>query len=382
MNPDPYTRRQMDASNPGPDEQPASARETVPASFEELHAEAKAALTYSANTLRVLRERYRAAHAIELGRWQSLYDELDDAERRPIDAPPETTDDTDGAMAAEAGAEDARIRALRTEVERLGEEVGNHQSELAKFDLVIKHLESSWLFLERGDATLIAEESMPESRHDLQMRIVEAQEAERSRLAQEIHDGPGQALTNAIFQVEYVERVVVRDPRAARAELRYMRDVLRRELGDVRTFISALRPPVLDQLGLDGAIREAIDHMEALTGLAIEADLRGAPERLGEAEQTVVLRIVQEALHNVRKHAKASTVHVSTDDRDGEWTVEVRDNGHGFDVGAVAARGRRNFGLQFMRERAALIGATFDVRSRPDGGTVVRLMIPVGARGE
>ena len=66
-----------------------------------------------------------------------------------------------------------------------------------------------------------------------------------------------------------------------------------------------------------------------------------------------------------------------TADRDG-WIVEVRDDGRGFDVGAVAARGRRNFGLQFMRERAELIGARFEVRSRPDGGTVVRIAIPRG----
>ena len=70
----------------------------------------------------------------------------------------------------------------------------------------------------------------------------------------------------------------------------------------------------------------------------------------------------------------------STDD---DWVLEVRDDGRGFDVGAVAARGRRNFGLQFMRERAELIGARFDVRSRPDGGTVVRLAIPTWeARGD
>ena len=67
------------------------------------------------------------------------------------------------------------------------------------------------------------------------------------------------------------------------------------------------------------------------------------------------------------------------DEHDGEWVLEVRDDGRGFDVGAVAARGRRNFGLQFMRERAELIGARLDVRSRPDGGTVVRLTIPTGA---
>ena len=88
------------------------------------------------------------------------------------------------------------------------------------------------------------------------MRIVEAQEAERARLAQEVHDGPAQALSNAIFQVEYIERVLDHDVRLARTELRFLRELLRRELGDVRTFISQLRPPVLDQLGLDGAIRD------------------------------------------------------------------------------------------------------------------------------
>ena len=382
MNRDPYTRRQMDAPNVGADGPPASPQPAPNASFDELHAEAKAALTYSANAMRVIRERFREQHAAELTRWQSLYDELETAERRPLEAPDPGGHPPDPAAAAEAGAQDARLRALRNEVERLGEEVGRHQSDLAKLDLVIRNLESTWLFLGRGDATLLNEPPMPGNVADLQMRIVEAQEAERARLAQEVHDGPGQALSNAIFQVEYIERVLLRDPRAARTELRFLRDVLRRELGDVRSFISQLRPPVLDQLGLDGAIRDTIERMTALSGLPINADLSAPPEVLGEAEQTVVLRITQEALHNVRKHAGASSVSVSTESRDGEWTLEVRDDGHGFDVGAVAARGRRNFGLQFMRERAELIGASFDVRSRPDGGTVVRLMIPVGARGE
>jgi signal transduction histidine kinase len=94
----------------------------------------------------------------------------------------------------------------------------------------------------------------------------------------------------------------------------------------------------------------------------------------------VALRVTQEALQNVRKHAAASTVVVSTDVADDAWALEIRDDGRGFDVGAVAARGRRNFGLQFMRERAELIDARFDVRSRTDGGTVVRLEIPTGAR--
>ena len=381
MKPDPYTPGQMDAPNAGTERSAASPKDARPASFDELHAEAKAALTYSANAIRVIRERFREAHATEVARWRSLYEQLDEAEHRPVErhaAPAEP----DAASAAEAGAEDARLRALRSEVERLGQDVGDHQSQLAKLDLAIKNLESTWVFLEQGDATLVRDDQLPGNIADMQMRIVEAQEAERTRLAQEIHDGPGQALTNAIFQVEYLERMIVRDPRGARGELRFLRDILRRELSDVRTFISALRPPVLDQLGLDGAIRDTINHMQTLTGLPITAELTAPPEGLGEAAQTVVLRIVQEALHNVRKHAAASAVTVSTEARDGDWMLEVRDDGQGFDVGAVAARGRRNFGLQFMRERAELIGASFDVRSRPDGGTVVRLMIPVGARGD
>ena len=92
--------------------------------------------------------------------------------------------------------------------------------------------------------------------------------------------------------------------------------------------------------------------------------------------------MAQEALQNVRKHAAATNVSVSTRWTTAGGSLEVRDDGRGFDIGAVAARGRRNFGLQFMRERAELIGARLDVRSRPDDGTVVRLAIPTDARRE
>ena len=166
-----------------------------------------------------------------------------------------------------------------------------------------------------------------------------------------------------------------------RAELRFLRERLRRELGDVRAFISQLRPPLLDELGLDGSIQDAADTLAALTGATDRDDLAGAPDRLGDAEQTVVLRVLQEALQNVRKHAGARRVWVTTRLEDERWTLEVRDDGRGFDVEAVAARGRRNFGLQFMRERAELVRARFEVRSRPASGTVVRLAIPVGREG-
>jgi two-component system, NarL family, sensor histidine kinase DegS len=374
----PYTPVRMDAARSSDD-----IRTVRDARIDGLRAEASEAVGYSANTLRTVSQRYRTAYAEEFSRWQALRDELDAIERgRPESHGPrpdyeDRGPDEAAISAAEWGAEVDRVRELRSDVDAVERELGRQQTELAKLEIALRNLESTWLFLERGDASLVGDGEHVGT--DVQMRIIEAQELERSRLAQEVHDGPAQTLSNAIFQVEYIERVIDTDLRAARTELRFLRDLLRRELGSVRTFISQLRPPVLDELGLDGAISDAIGRTTALTGLAIASDLSASPERLTGTQQTVVLRVLQEALQNVRKHGAASAVTVASAIDDGAWVLTVRDDGRGFDVGAVAARGRRNFGLQFMRERAELISASFEVHSRPDGGTLVRLAIPVGA---
>ena len=372
--------------------------------FDELHAEAKAALGYAANTLDTIAQHYRTAFLEELAPYQAQRDELDRLERRPHRPARQGETDAAGARtrlaeathageatqageagaqathaaeAAEAGADDARTRALRTEVESMAAGVGSHKSELARLELAHRSLESTWLFLERGDASLVSERSGADRPHDVEMRIIEAQEAERARLAQEIHDGPAQALSNAVFQIEYIERVMHQDVSVAQAELRYMRELLRRELGDIRTYIGQLRPPLLDALGLDGSIMDAAETWTALMGATVETDLHAPDDLLGEAQQTVVLRVVQEALQNVRKHAKASQTTIASRLESGSWIMEIRDDGLGFEAGAVAARGRRNFGLQFMRERADLIGAALEVTSKPGAGTMVRLAIPI-----
>ena len=362
----PYTPTGMDATR--------GAAESRDSRFDELYAEAKSALGYGANNLRSVTERYREAYRDTLGRWHSLRDQLEVVDRAPV----ARGDRNDPAVAAEAGAEDARQKALRIEVERLTADLGRHQQELSKLELSVRSMENAWLFLERGDASLLAEVADAGLATDMQMRIVQAQEAERSRLAQEVHDGPAQALSNAIFQVEYIERVLNEDVRMAASELHFLRELLRRELGEVRTFISQLRPPLLDELGLDGSIMDAVESMAVLTGSTVETDLKAPGDGLNPTQQTAVLRIVQEALQNVRKHAGSSRTVVATRLDSSTWILEVSDDGRGFDVSAVAARGRRNFGLQFMRERAELIGAKFEVRSRSGGGTVVSLSIPVG----
>ena len=370
----PYTRRRMENGDPQ-------------GRFDQLHAEAKEALGYTADSLRAVRDRYRQAYAEELAAWQELRDQAGAIEGGPhgsrtaaeAGAGVAVVPD-EPALIAEVGAQNERLDAIRSHLDELGADLGQHQSELSRLELALRNLESTWLFLERGDHSIVADATGSTLPTELQMRIVEAQEAERLRLAQEVHDGPVQALSNAIFQVEYIERVLDSDARLARTELRFLRELLRRELGDVRSFISLLRPPVLMELGLDGAILDVVETISALAGIQITTDLRAPGDRLAEADQTVALRIVQEALQNVRKHATATSASVTTAIEDEHWVLEVRDDGRGFDTGAVATRGRRNFGLQFMRERAELIGARIDVRSGAQEGTVIRLAIPVSRK--
>lgn len=110
-------------------------------------------------------------------------------------------------------------------------------------------------------------------------------------------------------------------------------------------------------------------------------ELADGIDSLPETVEVVALRVVQEALQNARKHAQPSRIRVRMTKDGNTWAVEVRDDGNGFDADDPSVSGRRHFGLQFMRERAELIGARFEVRSSPNLGTAVRMTIPAGAMG-
>ncbi|MGH2463149.1 MAG: sensor histidine kinase [Candidatus Limnocylindria bacterium] len=200
-----------------------------------------------------------------------------------------------------------------------------------------------------------------------------------------MHDGPAQVLTNAIFQVEYLDRVVAGEPRPAtarpaantqaRTELALLRNMLRDGLEEVRGFIASLRPPAVD-VGLAAALREAAVEFQARNAIAVRVDVDGIDAGLTPPARASVLRITQEALQNVRKHAAATEVRISLD---GTQLV-IADNGRGFDVMRLATGVTRNFGLQFMRERADLMGSELQIESRQGEGTRILLRLPEPVR--
>ena len=239
---------------------------------------------------------------------------------------------------------------------------------IVRLEAAVRSLERIWLSFD-------SERTAPVANADEEpLAILDAQEAERARIAREIHDGPAQALANASFRAEIALRLLgAGDSTAAGHEISELRAALDRELAELRVVITQLRPPVLDELGLDGAIREAA--RELLHDHDVRTELEAEASVLTPAERTVALRVAQEALRNIRKHARAGRVELHTRHVGDDWVLEISDDGVGFTVDEHEPESRRpHFGLRFMRERAELIEASLDVDSRPTG-TRVRLTI-------
>jgi two-component system, NarL family, sensor histidine kinase DegS len=213
---------------------------------------------------------------------------------------------------------------------------------------------------------------------------LEAQEQERQRLAEELHDGPAQAFANAIFQTEILERAIRDDPQLADAELVSLRQILERELDTLRGYINQLRPSLGEAEGLDEALRDSAAAISQRSGMPVEVSIGAPGAQLNETARTVVLRVAQEALRNIAKHSGASRAWLVTrftDDPSGsrKWQLEVGDDGKGFDIDEVTAhRNRRHFGLRFMKERADMLGSELTFTSDMTTGTVVRLTTDIG----
>src|SRR5215203_2405610 len=205
-------------------------------------------------------------------------------------------------------------------------------------------------------------------------RLIEAQEEERRRIQRDLHDGLGPVLASMRLRLEACLDLAERTAFPLSGDLERLYELVGEATGDVRRLVYDLRPPVLDQLGLVPAIRQHCERFERETGIKTELDTLPELSAPAAAEVTV-LRVVQEALVNVQKHAHASRVVVRLE-RQGEWLlVGVADDGKTLLHSANGGVGMGT-GLLSMRERAELLGGTLNVDNRPGGGTDLLAHIP------
>jgi len=207
---------------------------------------------------------------------------------------------------------------------------------------------------------------------DALRRVVAGQEVERRRLARELHDETGQALTSILLGLRAVEEVG--NGPDERKGISDLRELVVATLQDVRRLAVQLRPKALDDFGLVAALERLTQTFSESSGITVQLEAQLGEERLPSEVETTLYRIVQEALTNVVKHAEATEVSIFLVRRDGAATAVIEDNGRGFDPGAVTTD---SLGLEGMRERTELHDGRLTVETTPGAGTTLRAEIPL-----
>jgi signal transduction histidine kinase len=211
------------------------------------------------------------------------------------------------------------------------------------------------------------------------IQIVQAGDQERIKLAADLHDGPVQQVAMLTYTVHIARKQLARGNLGRADEmLEELERELEAQVRDLRQVMAALRPPVLDKRGLEAALQHHVEQFESEHKIAADLIIERPTDDLASEVETVLYRITQEALSNIRKHARANHAWVTMDGTDdGQVRLRVRDNGVGFDpaqAGRLVEEG--HFGLAGMRERVTFVGGRFDVRSTPGQGTTVEVAIP------
>jgi signal transduction histidine kinase len=209
-------------------------------------------------------------------------------------------------------------------------------------------------------------------RLQLLQRLVEAQEAERLRLARELHDQMGQELTGVAFGLKSLDLWLTSGK--GHDTLRWLQSVVAQINLNLHRTAWALRPTLVEDVGLFRALESCVTEWSERFGIEVDYRGCGQPMRFRPDVEMVAYRIVQEALTNVLKHAEANTVSLALECKKEELHITVKDDGKGFDPVAIASKG--GLGLAGMRERLSLVGGTLVVESTPAVGTALIVRIP------
>jgi signal transduction histidine kinase len=209
-------------------------------------------------------------------------------------------------------------------------------------------------------------------------KVIVAQEEERKRIARELHDSTGQSLTSLLVGLHNLKEV--EDQAAIPAHIDSLRDVVSRTLDEVRQMAWQLRPSTLDDLGLIIAIQRYINDYQQRFNIQVDFVTRDVDGRLPLEMETVIYRVIQEALTNTIRHAQASNVSVIIDSRVSTLRVIVEDDGVGFVL--ADKQSAKSLGLQGIRERVALFNGTLTIETEPGRGTSLFIEVPFDSRQE
>jgi len=214
----------------------------------------------------------------------------------------------------------------------------------------------------------------------LKLKLLETQEAERQRIARELHDSSVQTVTSLVHKTELCSKLIELDPIRCKLELMVMSKSLKEVIQEMRNMIYNLRPMSFDDIGFDVTVERQMSKIESQGIIHTNLVIEGEPYQLKQVIALTLLRIIQEACNNTVKHANASNIEVKIVYSPNEVETFIIDDGDGFDASNYSAEIREDnsgFGMNTMRERVYLLSGNIDVDSKPGKGTKIHIQIPI-----
>jgi signal transduction histidine kinase len=259
---------------------------------------------------------------------------------------------------------------MRIELKKSVEEIQEWNRELeVRVQEKTRQLEDSFREIERKEA----------SRGEILRKLLSAQEEERRRIARELHDETSQSLAGVVMRLEAAAAIPTENADRIKDKLIDAKSLASRTIDNVHKIIFDLRPSVLDDLGLVSALRWYAQNRLGSLDIKLRVEVSGEERGVPSQVEIALFRVVQEAITNIVKHAEAQNVVLSLEFKDSAISIEVEDDGKGFDAEAVSleADKARGLGLLGMRERITLLGGKFHIESEPDSGTRLAIEVPL-----
>lgn len=280
------------------------------------------------------------------------------------------------------GKNKAKIRELQEEQKEIQESL--EQKEICYAECINKLEELSKVINETKKKIAAHEKDLLDNEF-YRTTLLEIQETERQRISRELHDSTVQNLTSLVHKTELCSKLIEMDPIRCKLELNMMTKTLREIIDDMRQMIYNLRPMSFDDIGLDVTIERALDKLENNESKKIDFSVEGEPYQIKPVIGITLLRIIQEGCNNAIRHANSSLIKVILKYDTERISVEIEDDGNGFDVEEMNTESRNDnsgFGLSMMKERVYLLSGTFHIESRINIGTKIMVEVPIRNKEE
>lgn len=213
-------------------------------------------------------------------------------------------------------------------------------------------------------------------KNQLELWIVEMQEAERRKIARELHDGPAQSLASMLIRLDLVMHMLPAEDDEIRHEIQNIKAIGSESITDVRSIMYDLKPYLMHEQGLHATLKDYFNEYEAKYSFFIDYVTFGQQRQYDLALEVGLLRMVQEAITNVRKHAGVNKALVKFEDNGSHLTLVIKDEGKGFDFGEIRQK-RESYGIVGMQERVKIFGGELEIFSRPGEGAQIIIKVPL-----